>query len=459
MARIRRKIQENGEKLRSGEIAQSIWLAAVFVLGTVLLFLLFTGIVQRNTLLNQLELEKEFAELMAFSRMAPIFSDDFDLTDLAKEDSLAITGIEIFSDSGTALISKGDVPHQLILSQVFPDTHPPDNDVISMEAGGDRIIYIRSIKPPMRLRNIPPPPGSGESTGAFPATEPDEPERASGFSGNPALLYISARLTERWIQATDIWLIYAGIELGFAALLMITARSLRKSRNYREQLESQERLVTLGNAARTLTHEIRNPLSAIALRLSILEKTSGEVSGEDINVIKDEVKRLKELSNRVRVFLQNPRGVEMVIDAEEFIDSLISRLPQNVKFHPPESEGAPTLRIWMDPEHLRSVLENLIVNAHQASDGQQIDVVLSREKTQCRIEVKDRGTGIPDKIRTKVYDPFFTTKTQGTGIGLSIAQNFIRAAGGTLEYGYSQSRGSIFTISLPLISQSEEEQI
>jgi signal transduction histidine kinase len=103
-----------------------------------------------------------------------------------------------------------------------------------------------------------------------------------------------------------------------------------------------------------------------------------------------------------------------------------------------------------DPDMLRAVLLNLLMNACQASNGQPVEIQITVSQENGHIEVRDRGPGISDEIREKIFAPFFTTKSSGTGLGLPIVKRLMEAQGGTVGLGPRDGGGTVAEVVVPL---------
>jgi two-component system sensor histidine kinase HydH len=212
----------------------------------------------------------------------------------------------------------------------------------------------------------------------------------------------------------------------FVAVLLLYRRNLA----YRNSAEKNLRLVQLGEAARTLTHEIKNPLSAIRIQTSTLKRIIPDEYHRNLSVITEEVDRLGHLVDRVGEFLRDPVGNPERVEVGAFIRDLLRRFPAEISFSPPAD--APVF-ISFDKPRLRTVLENLIKNAVESgSEPSGVEIHLRLESDHVEIHVLDRGNGLPEKTGDQIFDPFFTTKTQGSGIGLAVSKRFVEAAGGRL---------------------------
>jgi two-component system sensor histidine kinase HydH len=237
--------------------------------------------------------------------------------------------------------------------------------------------------------------------------------------------------------------------LALLALVIYIRRLFIRNIEYRERIEAQKNLVVLGTAAGTLAHEIKNPLLSIRLQTGILAKICPEKGREEIGIINEEVDRLSSLTYRVNDYLREGRGNPAALDLSGLLAETGSRLcGRNIV-----EEGAPkAAMVFADPDRLRSVFENLIRNALESGGppeqlGVSIDAAGAKTVT---VSVHDRGTGIAEADLERIFDPFFTRKSTGTGIGLSISKRFTEAAGGTIAIKNREGGGVEVTVTLPV---------
>lgn len=198
----------------------------------------------------------------------------------------------------------------------------------------------------------------------------------------------------------------------------------------RNRLEKSEEMARLGEASRTLAHEIRNPLGAITIQTGILRKMIPDKCSEEISIIEEEADRIKIITDRVGDFLRNGEGKPEVFNVCEYIKQFLARKSENVNVNF-QSE---VINIKFDIQRFRSVIENLLRNSLESLEEKQSDepVIISiyRGESGVIISVEDKGIGLSDAER--VFDPFYTTKTNGSGIGLSIVKKFVESAGGKI---------------------------
>jgi signal transduction histidine kinase len=225
---------------------------------------------------------------------------------------------------------------------------------------------------------------------------------------------------------------------------------------------SQQKLAHFGELAAVVAHEIRNPLTAISTRLYTLQRSlpPGSRADGDATIIRDEITRLNKI---VTDFLETARPREPVmapLEAEGLFGQIKTLLgPAYERQHiEMDIECAPGLTFQGDQHQLEQVLINLVKNAmesvhdegklhlraHRGTwrlNDRPTDVVL--------LAVEDNGPGIPADIQPRLFDPFFSTKQNGAGLGLSIALQIVNRHGGTIDVR-SQPGRTVFTVVLPL---------
>src|SRR5947207_8867639 len=262
--------------------------------------------------------------------------------------------------------------------------------------------------------------------------------------------------------------------LGFTATSLIFRVKIAPLRaqlvESRAIIERQEKLASLGTLAAGVAHEIRNPLTAINVRLHSLKRTlvPGSSEHEDATVIDQEIQRLDRIVKDVLHFARpaEPRPVTRTAG------SLFSRVQGLLGSQLEKASirlnlaSSPTLWIRVDPQQIEKVLINLIQNAAEsiARDGtitlraRSTLMPLAGHATPVVIlEVIDTGKGIPLKVQERLFDPFFTTKESGTGLGLSIAARIVEKHGGANQYQTEVDRGTTFGIVLPRVEKNEDE--
>jgi signal transduction histidine kinase len=226
-----------------------------------------------------------------------------------------------------------------------------------------------------------------------------------------------------------------------------------RQRKANESLRRAERLKTLGEMAAGMAHEVKNPLAAIRSSAQIL---AGHVSGKDAEfagIVVAEVDRLNQVVNefleyaRPAPLKREPVKLSAVLDScLELLAPVIEQAGVAVKRTYPSDEGT----VDADSAQLRQVFLNLILNAVQAVGNQcSIEVSVMQSGRETRVTVKDNGPGIPPDKLTNVFEPFYTTKPGGTGLGLPIAQRIVAEHGGRLVIESVTGEGTTATVILP----------
>ena len=224
----------------------------------------------------------------------------------------------------------------------------------------------------------------------------------------------------------------------------------------RQQLRRQEHLAALGEMAAGVAHEIRNPLGIVASSAQLLEEkvaADDQEAEELLLVIREETHRLNELLNDFLAFGREIVPQFQTCDVGDFVHRCMDRFAHIFG----EKEIIPRIRcvpekhrVSMDPDLMEQALLNLILNAVDATPLKgEILVTCSSEKDDVIIDILDSGEGIPEAIRDKIFTPFFTTKSRGSGLGLSNAFQCIRAHNGTLDIVDHPGPGTLVRIYLP----------
>ncbi len=237
-----------------------------------------------------------------------------------------------------------------------------------------------------------------------------------------------------------------------------THSELEKSR---EHLLHSEKMAMVGKLAAGMAHSIRNPFTSIKMRLFSLSRSSNmsETQMDDINVISEEIRHIDTIVQNFLEFSRPPRLKKRVISPSRVVDSAIQLLERRLKSYDVEvsvvREKMAT-EILADPEQLKEVFVNLVVNACEAMKNGGMIVITEEEvrreigNRRIVIRVGDNGPGIPPVICRKIFQPFYSTKEEGTGLGLSIVSRIIEEHEGTIEVDSKEGRGTTFTIGLPV---------
>ncbi|HHT80263.1 MAG TPA: sensor histidine kinase [Spirochaetales bacterium] len=403
----------------------SLILAFLLLIGLVLF--LATAIIEREELRMQSEAERAFNSVF-------LALQDSTTKALKTMQEQNVSGVGVYSSMGRKVLSLGNVPLTIPLAKFGNKGGKQDSNTgtatYNKETG--MIEYIRFSRLTILL-----------DTGELTLTESGLLPTPIDF---PDVLYLhfdGENYYHRLMVIMFVSILSIFILIG---LFLLVLNIYQSNRRYRDTIAKQESLVNLGQAARTLTHEIKNPLSAITIQLALLRKTLPKENLEDLHLMVQEVDRLTQLTNKVSDFLRNPLGMPEVVDLNELFSTLIKRFDKPIRFRTEISA-----QILIDKDRARSVFENLLKNAVESCEGDpEVEVVIKGGKRGLiHIFVMDRGDGIDSKDEKKIFDPFFTTKIHGSGIGLSISRQFVRARGGNVRLYSRDGGGTVAEVVLP----------
>jgi signal transduction histidine kinase/DNA-binding response OmpR family regulator len=255
---------------------------------------------------------------------------------------------------------------------------------------------------------------------------------------------------------------------GSAAIAIENARLYEAEREQRilveqshAQLVQSEKLAATGRLAASLAHEINNPLQAIhtSLQLMISFDVEPEEQQEYIRMADEEVKRLIDIATSVLDFARPSRPQMESIYVDEVIEgtlALANKYLQHSHIAVKQDLASDLPPVMAVPGELRQVLLNLVINAVDSMPGGGTLAVSSFQVDdgQQGVSISDTGRGIPPEHLDRIFEPFFSTKESGTGLGLSVSYNVIQAHGGEITVQSQVDIGSTFTVLLPSATES-----
>jgi len=240
---------------------------------------------------------------------------------------------------------------------------------------------------------------------------------------------------------------------------VVTIEDVSDIKSLTEQLIRADRLAAMGELTAGVAHEVRNPLGIIRASVQLMEdaECGGERVSEAAAVIKQEIDRLDRVIKALLDFgrpaqpAMRPVEVRQVLqDVALFSRTFASR--GRVEIVEEYGEGVP--EVMADPEQLKQVFVNLISNAVQAmSDGGTLTISTGTDGGFVFVRFTDDGPGIPAEILGKVFDPFVSTRDEGTGLGLTIAHRIVDDHDGHIDVTSEQGAGTVFTVWLPALQQ------
>ncbi len=242
-----------------------------------------------------------------------------------------------------------------------------------------------------------------------------------------------------------------GSERKFTGILHDLSERVRME----ERLRAQASLATLGEMAAVIAHEVKNPLAGVRGAIQVIggRLPAGSTDGTVIRDILARIDALDELMRDLLLFARPPQPQRAPVEVMSLLArtvDLLARDPALRLVHIEVDGSAPPINA--DAEMLRIVFHNLLANAAHAIRGEgAIRVGVTCSEVVCQITFIDSGPGIPSELHEKIFVPFFTTKSRGSGLGLPTAKRLVEVHGGAIDVA-SSSAGTTVTVSLPVSS-------
>jgi signal transduction histidine kinase len=243
---------------------------------------------------------------------------------------------------------------------------------------------------------------------------------------------------------------------------LLTLHDLESVRELESELELSRRLAAIGRLTSGVGHEVKNPINAIVVHLELLRN---KLSGPDaramrhLEIIESEIQRLDRV---VQTLVDFSRPVELQLkeqDLRRIVSGVLMLASAELETHNVRvSSHMPERPVItkVDADLIKQAILNVVLNGAQAmSQGGELHVTLREDGRMAAIEISDSGSGIPDDIRAKIFDLYFTTRKDGSGIGLAMTYRIIQLHNGSIDVQSEQNIGSTFTLKLPLLASAE----
>lgn len=275
----------------------------------------------------------------------------------------------------------------------------------------------------------------------------------------------------RVVMATPIMEVYAIIlrdalpDIGLFGLIVLSLGlvygRLRQARRYRELVEAVrvERLASVGQLAAGIAHEIRNPLTSVKGFIQlIMVRGERPVPRDYLEIILTELERIEKLIREFHLLARPPQTPQFaIVNLRVVLNDVVllmesQALSKNValEFMPGED-----VAVCGDVSQLKQVWINLVRNAIEAAPkGGSVYIALRTDGDRAVVSVTDNGPGIPEDILPHLGTPFFTTKAEGTGLGLSVCYSIVQRHGGSIRVDSRPGEGATFTVQLPLATNT-----
>jgi signal transduction histidine kinase len=246
---------------------------------------------------------------------------------------------------------------------------------------------------------------------------------------------------------------------------LLTLHDLESVREIETELEVSRRMASIGRLTAGVGHEVKNPINAIVVHLELL-RNKVQMGGDalrHLDIIQSEIRRLDRV---VQTLVDFSRPVELQLkdqDLRGVVSSvlMLASAELNTRAITVESQAPPrAVQCRVDADLMEQALLNVVLNGAQAmATGGVLEVRLSEDSRWAYIRVRDHGEGIPDEIRARIFDLYFTTKKEGSGIGLAMTYRIIQMHHGQIDVESKPGSGTTFVLRLPLISAGSGQRV
>jgi len=235
---------------------------------------------------------------------------------------------------------------------------------------------------------------------------------------------------------------------------------LRSKHELKEKLDQAERVAVIGRLTQSVAHEVRNPLNVINLSI---DHVSSKYAPEDekkreqftaiLSSIKDEIARLKYLVSDLLNYGRPAQLMLRPVDMRDLVDETMTLVRPQADVQGIEikvSSDAESAEVMGDRERLKSCLSNIVINALQAMPtGGTLTTDIHKNNRMIELQISDTGIGISEEAIRKIFEPYFSTRNSGFGLGLAVTRSIIEDHKGTIEVQSERDKGTTFTVKLP----------
>jgi signal transduction histidine kinase len=339
---------------------------------------------------------------------------------------------------------------------------------LARETNAPQAAASRALALPGRLEGVS---AFERELGGTPVLEfvgPVDPGRKGGPTMRLGLSLAGLKSAERRSLTRLVLALLAALGLGILGLSFVALRQqhglLRQEHALaQEALRRRDRLTAMGELASTVAHEVRNPLNAISMSVQRLRREFLDDTGapsednlaerrELLDVLVSETRRIEGIVRQFLEYARPPKLVLRPVDLEGLLGGIVSasQALAATRGVPIEARVTGVGDANVDPDQFRQAIENLVRNAIDASSsGSGVVVHGKRSGDATTIVVEDHGSGIALDQLARIFDLYFTTKTDGTGVGLAVTHQIIEAHGGTIEVDSTLGRGTRMIVTLP----------
>jgi len=240
---------------------------------------------------------------------------------------------------------------------------------------------------------------------------------------------------------------------------LITLRDIESRRQLERQIDVSSRLAAISRLTGGVAHEIKNPLNAMALHLEVLR---GKLDGDhpEVDVIAGEIKRLDTV---VKTFLNFNKPMDVKaqpLDLKQVVEQVLALVSIDAQAKHIRIDAALEDRLWIngDADLLKQAVLNIVNNGLEAmQEGGKLSLRTEWTGVECQLAISDDGPGIAPEVRDQIFNLYFTTKQQGTGIGLATTYRVVQLHGGTIDFASELGKGTTFRLRFPGIADFHGE--
>ena len=236
---------------------------------------------------------------------------------------------------------------------------------------------------------------------------------------------------------------------------------LGKLKQSQNNARDSERMAAIGQTTTMVAHDLRNPLQVIVNLLYLAKQNTGalpikykesaEKIEENLNGIGSQIQYMDKIVSDLHFYGTALTSKVVETNIVHLVNNIIMtmNIPENIKISVEKEEDFPNL--MLDPTLTRQIFANLITNAIQAMPkGGMLTMRLFTAEDNAYIKVQDTGVGIPEQYLDKIFEPLFTTKSKGQGLGLKVCKRLIESQNGSISVESQENKGTTFTVKLPL---------
>ncbi|RAJ85707.1 PAS domain S-box-containing protein [Chitinophaga dinghuensis] len=244
-----------------------------------------------------------------------------------------------------------------------------------------------------------------------------------------------------------------------AQIFLCVIQDITERKREEQEKQYQEKFVITGRIARVIAHEVRNPLTNILLAISQFKEDPEVMASEDASLYTDIIERnCTRINQLITELLHSTRMMELhanAVSLDKLLSNTLALSQDRMRLNEIQLElrlDKDDISVMADEDKVVIAFLNIVINAIEAmTPGKgMLTITTKRIQDKAFIKISDNGPGIPDEVQSRLFDPFYTSKAKGTGLGLTSTQNILLNHKGTIHVESAIGKGTVFTITLPI---------